>query len=397
MARAGANRVGLEHQIRPGLPPPPPTYQTRPVAPQSQAPVPTSGPNATVGDAGLSSDPATRAGTLAARNRDPNAAPYPSADVSVTLPSGRRVTEPEIQRMATRPVEGAANDPENAAPYQTAGKDWEPVPTKPPANAPAPAPAPTATGAPAPAAPPPGPSQGGPQPYRPPPNIRGAAGVPPPDTDMSPAAQANRAFPSAAQQSHRDAYQIQLERQAKEDQLKRETLQTRDTPADRMARDILKANVRRLNNMDTNAQRQYSTDMHKIIADDKLFEHAREQVVRQMGDAVGELMKNYRNGVAMMGSKYVPSEDEKGAMIAAHDMMMRGTGAPQVSQPPAAPGGATVSSPAVRTVPPAVTQQPNTGMPNLGTYTGATPPWAAPQGQKWQQHPTSKLWRLAPQ
>jgi hypothetical protein len=215
-------------------------------------------------------------------------------------------------------------------------------------------------------------------------------------------------FPAASQQAHRAAYQVQLERQAKEDQLKRDTLQTKDTPADRMARSILSANTKRLNNMDTNAQRQYATDMGKIIADDKAFNHYNELLTKEMGDAVGELMKNYRNSVAM-NPKYVPTPDEKGAMVALVEMMHRQVGAPRVSPSPERPQGATVDTPATRTVPPAVTQPapttttppPNTGgggggMPDLRTYTGATPPWAAPQGQKWQQHPTSKLWRTIP-
>jgi len=82
----------------------------------------------------------------------------------------------------------------------------------------------------------PGLPQRGTAPWQPAPNIRGGVAPPPPATDMSSEAIAARAFPSAAQQPRRGAYQQGLEQREAAAALKREELASKEHIADTAAK-----------------------------------------------------------------------------------------------------------------------------------------------------------------
>jgi hypothetical protein len=198
------------------------------------------------------------------------------------------------------------------------------------------------------------PEAGKPPAWQPPPNIPGAVGQQPPADDQSPAARAARAFPMASQTRQRVQYQGTLERQAQEDQLKRDTLTTRDTPADRMARERLKQDGYTVRNMNNNQQKQFATDTRKIISDNTLFQRAYDTLAREAGGAAAELLKDYRAKI-MNDPNYKGSDEELGAIKRASDIVNKSQNtAPPTPQPgPAAP----IQAPAPGTTP-AAPQQP---------------------------------------
>ena len=112
-------------------------------------------------------------------------------------------------------------------------------------------------------------------PWQPPPNIPGAVGQQPPVDDQSPAARAARAFPMASQTRQRVQYQGTLERQGQEDQLKRESLATRDTPASRMAR-AAEADDGKISATGQGPAEAVRHRNAEVIADNNRFERAYE-------------------------------------------------------------------------------------------------------------------------
>jgi hypothetical protein len=234
-------------------------------------------------------------------------------------------------------------------------------------------------------------------------NIPGAANHPPPEGDNSPAAQAARAFPMASQTQKRVQYQATLERQGQEDQLKRDTLATRDTPESRMAREVLKQNAGTFRNLTTNQQRQYHTDMQGVIADNNQFQRAYEAMQRNVGGAAAELLKDYRAKI-MNDPNYKPNDDELGAMVHAHDLIFGSQGAAPPAQvpKPVAPlpqGGAAPAAPAqqspnsVLRVPPAqqnLPSGPSAPPPPVPAGLSAQAQWS-PSRQQWRT-PDGKLY-----
>jgi hypothetical protein len=177
------------------------------------------------------------------------------------------------------------------------------------------------------------PEAGKPPAWQPPPNIPGAVGQQPPADDQSPAARAARAFPMASQTRQRVQYQGTLERQAQEDQLKRESYATRDTPESRMARAKLADDGKTFRSLAKDQQTQYHTDMQGVIADNNRFERAYEAVQRNVGGAAAELLKDYR-AKTMNDPNYKPNDDELGAMVHAHDLIFGSQGAAPPAQVP---------------------------------------------------------------
>jgi hypothetical protein len=177
------------------------------------------------------------------------------------------------------------------------------------------------------------PEAGRPPAWQPPPNIPGAVGQQPPADDQSPAARAARAFPMASQTRQRVQYQGTLERQAQEDQLKRESYATRDTPESRMARAKLADDGKTFRSLAKDQQTQYHTDMQGVIADNNRFERAYEAVQRNVGGAAAELLKDYR-AKTMNDPNYKPNDDELGAMVHAHDLIFGSQGAAPPAQVP---------------------------------------------------------------
>jgi hypothetical protein len=306
---------------------------------------------------------------------------------------------PAQRTMAPRPVAGAENvaptreapapataqtDPENAPPYQTAGKDWEPVPTKPPANTAAPT-ATTADGATtaAPAEKPPaGPpgavfapgaeaAQGGTRPWQPAPNIRGSASVPPPRSDMSPEAEAARQFPGAANQAHRAAYEVQLRRQAREDQLKREGNLSKET-------------IQSAKNQAAWDKMVYQRDSIERVAGGK--QAIQEQHYKMVNDtAIMSLIIRHMDANSRMEIQKYTDEIKAGVLTAETPRIRQlmdlvhkraiemDLPVPELRPPPQQQG-----NPAVRTVPPAVT---GGGATTGGATTGgSTAPSVATKG-----------------
>jgi len=225
---------------------------------------------------------------------------------------------------------------------------------------------------------PPGAVQGRTPGWQPAPNIRGAAGVPPPPDDMSPAARAARMYPAASMQELRAAHQARLERQGELDQLKREEIATRDTPEARMQREVLRQDAANLRNLTTNEQRQYRTDTQKVMNDDRLSQHLYETMIRQGMTAAAEFFKNYRTK-ALLNPKYEPDDNELGASLLARRLM-----GGQTNLPPA---------PTPNTPPPPPLQRPGQGQAPAPTPTSASPLRQAPaQGTA----PTSPMLRQAP-
>jgi hypothetical protein len=240
------------------------------------------------------------------------------------------------------------------------------------------------------------PEAGKPPAWQPPPNIPGAVGQQPPADDQSPAARAARAFPMASQTRQRVQYQGTLERQAQEDQLKRDTLTTRDTPADRMARERLKQDGANSRNWNNNQQKQYATETRKVMGDNTLFQRAYDTLAREAGGAAAELLKDYRAKI-LNDPNYKPSDEETGAMVRAHELINRTqNAAPPTPQPgPAAP----IQAPAPGTTP-AAPQQPGAQSvlrvpqpaQNLGA--AAPPPVPATLSSQAQWSPSRQQWRM---
>jgi hypothetical protein len=239
------------------------------------------------------------------------------------------------------------------------------------------------------------PEAGKPPAWQPPPNIPGAVGQQPPADDQSPAARAARAFPMASQTRQRVQYQGTLERQGQEDQLKRDTLATRDTPADRMARDRLKQDGANSRNWNNNQQKQYATETRKVMGDNTLFQRAYDTLAREAGGAAAELLKDYRAKI-LNDPNYKPSDEETGAMVRAHELINRTqNAAPPTPQPgPAAP----IQAPAPGTTP-AAPQQPGAQsvlrlpQPAQNLAPPPPPPVPATLPPQAQWSPSRQQWR----
>jgi hypothetical protein len=242
------------------------------------------------------------------------------------------------------------------------------------------------------------PEAGKPPAWQPPPNIPGAVGGAPPADDQSPAAVAARAFPMASQTRQRVQYQGTLERQAQEDQLKRDTLATRDTPEAKFAREQLKVSGANFRNLTTNQQRQYHTDMQKVMADNNQFQRAADMLERQAGLSAAELLKDYRAKI-MADPNYKGNDDELGAMARAHDMLFTNRQAPTPAPGPAAPlpapGTTTPAAPAaspqsVLRVPQPIQNAPSTAPPPVPAGLSPQAQWS-PSRQQWRA-PDGKLY-----
>jgi hypothetical protein len=198
-------------------------------------------------------------------------------------------------------------------------------------------------------------------------------------------------------------YQGTLERQAQTDQLKRDTLTTRDTPADRMARERLKQDGADSRNWNNNQQKQYATETRKVMGDNTLFQRAYDTLAREAGGAAAELLKDYRAKI-LNDPNYKPSDEETGAMVRAHELINRTqNAAPPTPQPgPAAPiqtapgGGAAPAqqSPnSVLRVPPAqqnLPSRPSAPPPPVPAGLSAQAQWS-PSRQQWRT-PDGKLY-----
>jgi hypothetical protein len=183
-----------------------------------------------------------------------------------------------------------------------------------------------------------------------------------------------------------------LERRAEEDALKRESYATKDTPAEKMAREQLKETGRTFRNLNTNEQRKYHTDMQKVMSDDRLALQMTQLVERTVGAAAAEIFKDYRTKL-MANPGYQANDEELGVMARAHQLL--------TLQSMGNPGGTTAATPATApaaAAPAAAAPANATPRPpaDIRTYTGDTPPWPPPAGQKWQRNPATRLWRLVP-
>jgi hypothetical protein len=198
----------------------------------------------------------------------------------------------------------------------------------------------------------------------------------------------------ASQTRQRVQYQGTLERQAQEDQLKREGFATRDTPEAKFAREQLKVSGANFRNLTTNQQRQYHTDMQKVMADNNQFQRAADMLERQAGLSAAELLKDYRAKI-MADPNYKGNDDELGAMARAHDMLFTNRQAPTPAAGPQAP---IPNAPNVQVAPAPAAPAPAAapvGGPRTAPITSPPTTPAAP-GKRWIHNPVTGEYRQWP-